>query len=77
MALLAEAIYTNSAHQHVIGIVNIIKNGFESSVSVAQMVKRVPWAFWRDRPGFESAFCQKKKSPFSNLISHRKGIYFQ
>ncbi len=34
-------------------------------------------AFWRDRPEFELTFWQTFFSPFSNLISHQNGIYFQ
>ncbi len=62
---MAEA-YTNSAHQSVIGTVNT-----EKKVSVAMMVRHVLF-YPSSNPPFAKLF-----SPFSNLISHRKGIYFQ
>ncbi len=40
-ALLAEAIYTNSTHQHVIGLVNNTKDGGQWTAPVVWMVKRV------------------------------------
>ncbi len=42
-------IYTNSTHQHVIGLVNITKYSSQSD-SVAQMVKRVSHSYWCDQP---------------------------
>ncbi len=76
-ALLAEAIYINSTHKHVFGIVNIIINGYESTAPVAQIVKRMPGLFDAIDQGSNPLFAELFFSPFSNLISHRKGIYFQ
>ncbi len=67
-ALLAEAIYTSSAHQRLIGRVNT-KKRCSFSISFSGVDGKTH-AFWRDRPEFESAF------PFSNLISHRKAFIF-
>ncbi len=41
---MAEATYTNSAHQSVIGIVKITKDCHSSSAPVAQIVKCVPYS---------------------------------
>ncbi len=51
---MAEAIYTDSAHQHVIG--QYYKRLLTFSAPVEQMVKRVSYSFWRDQLEFESAF---------------------
>ncbi len=66
-ALLADAIYTNSAHQRVIGTVNTEKR---RSLNISfSGVDGKACAFWRDRPEFEPTFCRFfSSSPFSNLI---------
>ncbi len=76
-ALLAEAIYINSTHKHVFGLVNIIINGYESTAPVAQIVKRMPGLFDAIDQGSNLPFAELFFSPFSNLLSHRKIIYFQ
>ncbi len=50
-------IYTNFAHQSVIGLVNITKDNSLNIAAVA-MVKRLPKSFWYDQPGFDSTFFQ-------------------
>ncbi len=55
-AVLAEAIYTDSAHQLVIGLHNITKDGCQSSASVAQMIISLLNYIWCNRPGFDSDF---------------------
>ncbi len=57
-ALLAEAIYINTTHKHVFGIVNIIINGYESTAPVAQIVKRMPGLFDAIDPGSNLPFAE-------------------
>ncbi len=71
-ALMAEAIYTNSAHQRVIGL----WSKSQKTVSCNQLkfeVNCMLYSFWSDRPGFESACWQTFSSHFK---SHQKSIFF-
>ncbi len=60
----------------MIGKVNIIKNGFESSAQVVQMVMCVLWSLCRDWPGFETAFCQTFFFPFQISYHNVKAFIF-
>ncbi len=76
-SLLAEAIYTNSAHQHVIGLVKITKYDWQLSALVLQMVKCVWCSFWCDRPGFETTFRLTFSLPFQISNRIRKVFIFK
>ncbi len=70
--LLAKAIYTNSAHQRVIELVNT-KKGSWFSINFSGTGGKTH-AFWRDQPGFEPAFCWTFFLPFQISYCIRKAF---
>ncbi len=72
--MLAKAIYTNSAHEGVIGFVNTKNKKHQISISYSDIDGKA-FTFWRDRPEFDPAFSRTFFLPFQ--ISYKAFSLFK